>query len=297
MRYLAPAALAIFVVTITSGTVLAQNAWQAGLPETTPCPQSIAAIATCYAAKHETGAYLLAAMPKDWNGDLIVFAHGGPDVAPPTSTRSLPDLDKYSVAVRRGFAWAASTYRRSGYGVHMAAQDSDDARKFFIARIAKPKRTILHGASYGGLVGAKLIETFAKNPDGSSNYDGAFLNSGAVAGATGNYDHRADLRVVYQYYCNNLPRPDEPQYPLWNGLPPDSRMTLNGLAAIIDECTGISHPAAARNDKQKQNLANILGVMGYPENLLFATCRRRRCCSRMSSRTPQADATRSPISG
>ena len=160
--------LAIFVVTITSGTVLAQNAWQAGLPETTPCPQSIAAIATCYAAKHETGAYLLAAMPKDWNGDLIVFAHGGPDVAPPTSTRSLPDLDKYSVAVRRGFARVASTYRRSGYGVHMAAQDSDDARKFFIARIAKPKRTILHGASYGGLVGAKLIETFAKNLDGSA---------------------------------------------------------------------------------------------------------------------------------
>jgi hypothetical protein len=261
-----PAALGVLALAITGGIALAQGA--AGLPDTTPCPESIAAIATCHAAKHETGAYLLAAMPKNWNGDLIVFAHGGPDVAPPTAARSVPDLTKYAAEVKRGFAWVASTYRRAGYGVRMAAEDSDNARKFFSARIAKPERTILHGASYGGLVGAKLIEIYAKNPDGSTNYDGAFFNSGAVAGATGNYDHRVDLRVVYQYYCNNLPRPEEPQYPLWNGLAPDSKMTLRDLAAAVDECTGVSHPAAARSETQKQNLANILGVMGYPEGLL-----------------------------
>ena len=54
----------------------------------------------------------------------------------------------------------------------MAAEDSDIARKFFIARIATPKRTILHGSSYGGVIGAKLIETYAKK-DGSTNFDGA----------------------------------------------------------------------------------------------------------------------------
>jgi len=35
----------------------------------------------------------------------------------------------------------------------------------------RQQRTILHGASYGDLVGAKLIETYAKNPDGSFNFD------------------------------------------------------------------------------------------------------------------------------
>jgi hypothetical protein len=146
--------------------------------------------------------------------------------------------------------------------------DSDDARKFFIARLGKPRRTVLHGASYGGLVGAKLVETIAKNSDGSLNYDGAFLNSGAVTGATLNYQHRVDLRAVYQYYCRNMPRPDEAAYPLWNGVAPDSKMTLKDLDAIVDECTGAGHPAAARSEQQKQNLANILGVIGYPENLL-----------------------------
>jgi hypothetical protein len=45
-------------------------------------------------------------------------------------------------------------------------------------------------------------------------------------------------------------------------------MTLKDLDAAVDECTGVGHPAAARSDQQKQNLANIIGVMGYPENLL-----------------------------
>jgi hypothetical protein len=260
--------LAAFALAAMTGAAGAQGAQTAVPPDTTACPEPIVDIATCYIAKHETGAYITAAMPKAWNGNLVVFAHGGPSLLPPTAIGSKADLNKYSYAVRQGFAWVASSYRREGYGVAMAAADSDDARKFFIARIGKPQHTILHGASYGGLVGAKLIEAYPKNPDGSLNFDGAFLNSGAVMGATLNYQHRVDLRAVYQNYCKNMPRLDEAQYPLWNGVAPDSKMTLKDLDARVDECTGVGHPATARSEQQKQNLANIIGVMGYPENLL-----------------------------
>jgi hypothetical protein len=258
----------LWALAAMTGAAPAQEAPKAALPDTAPCPDSIAAVATCYTAKLDTGAYITAAMPKSWNGDLVVFAHGGPSLLPPTATSGRSDLDKYAYAVRRGYAWVASTYRREGYGVAMAAADTNDARGFFDARIGTPRRTVLHGASYGGLVGAKLIETYAKNPDGSLNFDGAFLNSGAVTGATLNYQHRVDLRAVYQYYCRNLPRPDEALYPLWSGVAPDSRMTLKDLDAVVDECTGVGRPESERRGQQKQNLANILGVMGYPENLL-----------------------------
>ena len=267
MRYAGTAGVMVFAVSMAAAAA-AQEAPKAALSDTTACPESIASIATCYSAKLDTGAYVTAAMPKTWNGNLIVFAHGGPSLLPPTPNGSKSDLNKYAYAVQRGFGWVASSYRRAGYGVAMAAADSEDARKLFIARFGKPQRTILHGASYGGLVGAKLIETSAKNPDGSANYDGAFFNSGAVTGATLNYEHRSDLRAVYQYYCKNLPRPDEAQYPLWNGVAPDSKMTLKDLDTVVDECTGVGHPAAARTAQQKQNLANIIGVMGYPEALL-----------------------------
>ncbi len=250
-----------------SAPVLAQIA-PAALPETTACPETIASLATCYGIKHESGAFILAAMPKTWNGDLVVFAHGGPSMLPPNPNGSKADLTKYSVAVKRGFGWVASSYRREGYGVQMAAQDTDNARRFFVERIAKPRHTYLHGASYGGLVGAKLVEALARNADGSLNFDGAMFNSGAVGGATLTYQHRVDLRAVYQYYCNNLPRPDQAQYPLWMGVAADAKMTLKDLDAVVDECTGVSKPAAQRSEQQKKNLADIIGVMGYPENLL-----------------------------
>jgi len=73
------------------------------------------------------------------------------------------------------------------------------------------------------------------------------------------------MRAVYQYYCNNHPRPEEPQYPLWSGLPLDSRMTANDVVERLNECTGIRLPTAQRSDQQKQNLANILNVTRTPE--------------------------------
>ena len=175
---------------------------------------------------------------------------------------------RHSHAVKAGYAWIGSSYRKEGYGVRMAAEDSDHARRFFIERIGKPKRTIFHGQSYGGMVGAKLVEIHAKNVDGSTNFDGALFNSGFVIGAPVGHQFRLDLRVVYQYYCKNLPRADEPQYPLWSGLPAGAKMTLADLQAIVDGCTGIAKPAAMRSETQKQNLANILGAMRFPEALL-----------------------------
>jgi hypothetical protein len=225
------------------------------------CPKAVANIAACYSAKLDTGAYVTAAMPKTWNGDLIVFAHGGPNVAPPAAKDGLGNLNRYAFGVKQGYAWIASSYRKEGYGVQMAAADTDDARQFFLAHFSMPKRTILHGASYGGLVGAKLLETYVKkNPDGGMTYDGAFFNSGAVGGAMANYEFRSDLRAVYQHFCMNLPKPDEAQYPPWMGLPPDSKMSLREVNTRIDECTGVAKPAEMRSDRQKQNLANILNV-------------------------------------
>jgi hypothetical protein len=241
----------------------------APVSDTTDCPKEVAAIATCYSAKHPSGAYLLAAIPNAWNGDLIVYAHGGPYVVPPTANTNKTDLAKYAIVVERGFGWVASTYRREGYGVQMAVEDTEHARQFFVERIRQPRRTILHGASWGGLVGAKLIEKQFKKADGSSAYDGAFFNSGFVIGAARGYDFRFDLRMVYQYYCKNLPRPDEAQYPLWNGLPAGAKVALKDIQALIDECTGLSMAAGGRSAQQKQNLANILGVMRFPEALLL----------------------------
>jgi len=83
------------------------------------------------------------------------------------------------------------------------------------------------------------------------------------------YSFRLDLRVVYQYVCNNHPRPDEPAYPLWQGLPANATLTREALAERVDECTGVRKPAAQRTDRQKANLETITKVVGIPERSLL----------------------------
>lgn len=234
------------------------------------CPAGLDDAARCYTGIDGNGAHYWIAIPNAWNKTLVMHAHGGPRLTPVGAEGSEEDLERFAVTVRQGFAWAGSTYRRPGYGVRMAAEDTENLRKIFIKAFGKPEHTILHGQSWGGNVAAKAIELYAKAPDGSAVYDGVVLTSGMLAGGTHNYLHRADLRAVYQYYCHNHPRPDEPQYPLWMGLPADAKMSGKELEARINECTGVKLPAAQRSAEQQRKLANILNVIRIPERMLVS---------------------------
>ncbi|MFD4640828.1 alpha/beta hydrolase family protein [Lentzea sp. NPDC058436] len=237
-----------------------------------PCPANVGEKATCYTGQDANGAYFTMAVPKKWNGSLVVHAHGGPDFAYDSSSTD-EELERWAVMVDEGYAWAASSYRRGGYGVRMAAADTENVRQLFVERFGKPARTYLHGQSFGGNVAAKVAETYAKKP---GLYDGVLLTNGLLAGGSRGYDHRVDLRVVYQYYCGNLPRPTEPQYPLWQGLPADSTLTPEDVLGRLQECTGIDSDAAERTEAQQRNLSEIVAVTRMSEdtlatNLLYAT--------------------------
>ncbi|MGS0756043.1 hypothetical protein ACVBEH_16150 [Roseateles sp. GG27B] len=91
------------------------------------------------------------------------------------------------------------------------------------------------------------------------------LSSGVLGGGTLSYDFRLDLRVVYQYLCSNHPLPQEPQYPLWMGLPPGSTLTRADLARRADACLGLRQPAAQRSAEQQQRLQTLLRVIRIPE--------------------------------
>jgi hypothetical protein len=239
-------------------------------PADAVCPEGVPAGARCYTGRSEEGAFYWIAVPADWNGVLVVHSHGGPRTQAPEANDPVDDLQRFSVMVREGYAWAGSTYRRGGYGVRMAAEDTDILRRIFWARFGKPRYTIVHGQSWGGNVAAKVSELYAVDGDGQRNYDGVLLTAGLVAGGTRGYVFRSDLRAVYQFYCRNHPRPDEVQYPVWQGLPSDARMTRAQLTARVDECTGVSKPAAERTPDQARNLRNITHVIGIREDELIS---------------------------
>lgn len=256
-------------------------------PTPTACPDALVDVADCWTGQDASGAFYAIAVPHDWNGDLVVHSHGGPDLDDPTdASRSIDDLDRWSVMPHEGYAWVGSTYRRGGFGTRMAVADTEGARQAFVAAFGEPGHTYAHGQSWGGDVAAKLVEVHP------TTYDGVLLTNGVLAGASRGYDYRVDLRVVYQYYCGNHPRPSEPQYPLWMGLRPGSTMTSTGLRARLEECTGYASDPAERTALQQQNLDDILGVTGVPERTLashlsFATFTFRDIVSeRLGGRNP-----------
>src|SRR5258705_11390971 len=85
----------LFAFAAMTVAAAAQEAQKAALPDTPPCPEAMAVIATCYAAKHETGAYITAAVPNTWNGNLVVFAQGGPKPWPPHAVGAEAHISKY----------------------------------------------------------------------------------------------------------------------------------------------------------------------------------------------------------
>lgn len=265
-------------------------------PTRSACPEVLSETATCYSGQDDNGAYYAVAIPDDWNGSLVVHAHGGPGLTEGSDpSRSPEDLERWAVMVQEGYAWAGSAYRRGGYGAQMAAIDTENLRRLFVANWGEPSRTLLHGQSWGGNVAAKVAETFANDP--GRPYDGALLTNGVLAGGSRGYDYRVDLRVVYQYYCGNHPRPAEPQYPLWMGLHPDSTMTSSDLRTRLQECTGYQSTPAERTALQQQNLDDILAVARIPERTLeshlrFATFTFRDIVNRrLDGRNPFGNET------
>lgn len=265
MRLLAAAAFAFAGLAVAPGAL--------GDPRearSIECPDSAGRGTRCVSGQDANGAWYVAAIPTNWNRRLIVHAHGGPRTGAPEASDPLEDLDRFSVMVRHGYAWIGSTYRRGGYGVRMAAEDTDNSRAIFWSRYGRPERTLLHGQSWGGNVAAKASELYIGDAASGWNYDGVLITNGVVSGGTRAYGFRADLRAVYQYYCANHPAAHEPAYPVWQGLPLDSRMTRADLRRRIEACTGVDRPANRRTPEQAARLRDILAVTGIAEAQLVS---------------------------
>jgi pimeloyl-ACP methyl ester carboxylesterase len=215
--------------------------------------------ARCFRGQDSASSHYLIVMPEQWSGVLVVHAHGGPSLGTPSAKRSDEDIKRWSITVREGHAWAGSVFRQGGFAVTTAAEDTERVRRIFVDHVAQPRRTLLHGQSWGGMVATRAAELFPKS------WDGILLTSAVVAGSA-TYDFRVDLRAIYQYLCNNHPRPDERAYPLPIGLPADSKLVAADVAKRVDDCLGTAKPAAQRTPEQAAKLKTIATVLKIPDS-------------------------------
>jgi len=136
-------------------------------------------------------------VPANWNGTLLVYAHGYRDKAdhPGEVDNRNPDIAPNSALatalLAQGFALAGSAYRDNGWEVEGGIQDTKDLAVYFRENIAKPEKTIIWAFSMGTVIGFKSMERFA------GSYDGALCAWPVGAGATSSWDAAGDLALAY----------------------------------------------------------------------------------------------------
>jgi hypothetical protein len=103
-------------------------------------------------------------VPANWNGELVLYAHGfrggGLEL-----TVSNPPIRKY--LIDHGYAWAASSYATNGYDVTQGVKDMHDLGTRFNGLVGNPSRVYFTGTSMGGHITGVAIEQYPNAYDGA----------------------------------------------------------------------------------------------------------------------------------
>lgn len=127
-------------------------------------------------------------VPENWNGKLVVWAHGfrGTGLALTVDNHPLREL-----LVSQGYAWAASSYDRNDYDINSGVLSTHALINRFNGLVGKPTQILMTGASMGGHITGILIEQYPEL------FDGAMPICG-VMGDTAMFDYYLDYSVTGQ---------------------------------------------------------------------------------------------------
>ena len=136
--------------------------------------------------------------PADYNGSLVVWAHGFQDAGTPVSipedqlcigTFCIPE-----VINSLGFGFATNSYSKTGMAILQGKDDLLDLVRIYAAKIGTPAKVYLVGASEGGIITTLSLE---------QHYD-VYSAGLALCGPIGSFplqiDYLGDARVTFQYF-------------------------------------------------------------------------------------------------
>lgn len=143
------------------------------------------------------GALYRIVRPTNWNGQLVLYAHGY--VSPDQPVTITPDDDLViSLLAPQGFGVAVSSFSENGWVVKDGTQRTHQLLGLFTSKFGRPTTVYVAGASLGGLIAIKLAETYP------ATYAGA-LAACAVAGGTQRlFDYQGHARALFDFFYPNV---------------------------------------------------------------------------------------------
>jgi pimeloyl-ACP methyl ester carboxylesterase len=149
------------------------------------------------------GADFIINVPSNWNGGLVIYAHGYEGEGPGRGTVQVSSLANY--VTDKGIAWAATGYRAMGYRPDWFLDDVLALRQRFIRDVGPVRWTVVHGLSMGGHVTVAGLELHPEI------FQGALTECGVVDGV-GLVDWLYAYTAAAEYFSGapllETPRPE-----------------------------------------------------------------------------------------
>jgi len=220
------------------------------------------------------GAAYRVEVPSNWNGKLVMYAHGYAGEGNVLAV-SNPSIRRY--LIQNGYAWAASSYSKNFYDVRVGVEDTNALALEFnkIAKangreLAAPSKIYITGHSMGGHITAAAIEDEAyATANHKVRYNGAVPMCGVV-GDTELFDYFAGAQVTAQALAGL------PKYPtvnwsdiaaqvtgtLYTSFPSTPTATGLKFASVVENLTGGKRPMFDLGFTAGGSFAAVWGVFG-----------------------------------
>ena len=221
-------------------------------------------------------------VPANWNGELVMYAHGYRGVGP-TLTTGNPPIRRY--LMEKGYAWAAASYSKNYYDVRAGIEDTNALALAFnnIATsngraLATPSKYFITGHSMGGHIAAASVEAEAlAQANNKVRYAGAVPMCG-VTGDTQLFDTFTAMQVSAQALAGVPNNPlanwasvsTQVNTALWSAFPspatPTAAPTPTALGekyvSIVKNLTGGERPLFRLGLERGGSFASSYGTFG-----------------------------------
>jgi pimeloyl-ACP methyl ester carboxylesterase len=175
------------------------------------------------------GAFYRLVRPTNWNGSLVLYAHGTVSVAAPVGLPVEGDLI-IGLLAPRGFAVAFSSFSDNGWAVKDGAQRTLQLLGIFTSKFGSPTRVYVAGTSLGGLIAINLAETHP------GQFAGVLPACAVAGGSQRQFDYLSHTRVLFDFFYPGVLPGDAGE------VPPDlnigQAIIAPALAAISANPTG-----------------------------------------------------------
>lgn len=148
-------------------------------------------------------AYRICMPTGQWNGGLLIFAHGYVAVDEPLGIPEdqlvLPDGTSIPGLINSlGYAFAVSGYSVNGLAILQGIADSADLVNIFTTTVGQPKTVLIGGPSEGGLVTTLSVERYP------NVYAGGLAACGPIGDFPAEVNYLGNFRVVFDYFFPNI---------------------------------------------------------------------------------------------